>query len=111
MFILVGARLAVGSEPRKGAAWDGERLKQLTGDARRVVKITTDPRATQNSDDRAICSTLAWVMTNEAKNLKILENYWAEIIHQHSAHHSVEVYFPGIYSLGAGLDCSGALSH
>jgi hypothetical protein len=52
-----------------------------------------------------------WVMTNEAKNLKILENYWAEIIHQHSAHHSVEVYFPGIYSLGAGLDCSGALSH
>ena len=51
-----------------------------------------------------------WVMTNEAKNLKILENYWAEIIHQHSAHHSVEVYFPGIYSLGAGLDCSGALS-
>ena len=48
------------------AAIISEAGKQLTGDARRVVKITTDPRATQNSDDRAICSTLAWVMTNEA---------------------------------------------
>ena len=52
-----------------------------------------------------------WVMTNEAKNLKILENYWAEIIRQHSTHREVEVYFPGIYSSGAGLDCSGALSY
>lgn len=30
---LLGARLAIGSEPRKSAKWDAERIKALTGDA------------------------------------------------------------------------------
>jgi len=32
LMTLRGARLAVGSEPRKDAQWDSERIKQLTGD-------------------------------------------------------------------------------
>lgn len=48
------------------AANVSEAVKQLAGDARRVVKITADPNAAVNSNDSGDYTPLAWIMTNEA---------------------------------------------
>ena len=46
-------------------------------------------------------------ITNGGRGLSSLENYWRGLLAGYGA---ARVYFPGYYSSGAGLDCSGAPS-
>lgn len=50
-----------------------------------------------------------WQVTNSAKGLKNLEEYWEATVKAHLPNENVSLYFPGIYSYGAGIDCSGAV--
>jgi hypothetical protein len=61
--------------------------------------------AFQGTDD----SGTHWMVTNQAVGLPSLERHWRELIRLQSRARSVEVYFPGRYFPGAGIDCSGAV--
>jgi len=50
-----------------------------------------------------------WQLTNRAEGLGVIERWWKRLM-QELLQEDAHVYFPGIYSLGAGIDCSGALS-
>lgn len=54
-------------------------------------------------------SGVHWMVTNQAEGLPSLERHWRDRIRRESRARSVEVYFPGRYTPGAGIDCSGAI--
>lgn len=49
-------------------------------------------------------------LSNSSRGLPLLEKYWKDLIQKEIGETSAAVYFPGLYSGGAGLDCSGAVS-
>lgn len=49
-------------------------------------------------------------LSNSSRGLPLLEEYWKNLIQKELGDFSASVYFPGLYSGGAGLDCSGAVS-
>lgn len=51
-----------------------------------------------------------WQITNSANEYKGLETYWRKVIKTHSPRPNTLTYFVGIYSTGAGINCSGAVS-
>ncbi len=54
-------------------------------------------------------SGVHWMVTNQAEGLPSFERQWRERIRRESPARPVEVYFPGRYTPGAGIDCSGAI--
>jgi hypothetical protein len=49
-------------------------------------------------------------LSNSTRGLPSLEKYWKNLIQKEIGDTAAAVYFPGLYSRGAGLDCSGAVS-
>lgn len=72
---LLGARFAVGSEPRKGAKWDAERIKSFTGDA------TIRARAMRKDDLEFACTAKLFVGANELPRTDDLGfGFWRRLV-------------------------------
>lgn len=72
---LLGARFAVGSEPRKGAKWDAERIKALTGDG------SIRARAMRQDDVEFPCTAKPFVSANELPRTDdIGHGFWRRLV-------------------------------
>lgn len=75
LMTLLGARVAVGSEPKRGSKWDGERIKSLTGDG------TISAHAMRKDYVEFACTAVLFVSANDLPRVDDMGfGFWRRLV-------------------------------